>query len=258
VSKRLLHILGESWAQPELAERLDEYQRILFREIALIDLLVDGCYRSLHAFLRRSQPGRCCISPPPPPTNTAASEAASGSSGSGGGSGGSSGSGSGYDSRLWFLNADNPEFTATVAALHQQIDDGCKDKPRGNGPWPPLCDLITRVGLFDPSAQQSATAIRSRRNETASRYAKRWSSNVGLTSTGESTSGRGRSCNGEMNTGDSSIVAAGKPCEPRTISAWSGMTSSNARKPSLRFSSVLAIFTFGNAIAGSMNSSAGS
>jgi FADH2 O2-dependent halogenase len=149
--ERLLHILGESWGRPELAERLDEYQQILFREIALIDLLVDGCYRSLRSF-RAFTAWSMLYFAAATTYEHRRSEAAYGVGKGHGGNGSSGDGGAGYDSRLWFLNADNPEFTATVAALHERIDDGCNDEIAWERTVAAAVRPYNRVGLFDPEA----------------------------------------------------------------------------------------------------------
>jgi FADH2 O2-dependent halogenase len=48
--ERLAAILGEHWQKPSLAEQMREYHSSLRREIALIDLLVSGCYATRRNF----------------------------------------------------------------------------------------------------------------------------------------------------------------------------------------------------------------
>lgn len=135
--ERLLDILGQSWARPELAERLNDYQRIMFEEIALIDLLVDGCYRSLGAFRAFTAWSMLYFAAA---TTYEHRRAAAGSDGTR------------YDSRLWFLNADNPEFRAMVATLHRQIDRGRLDETAWERTVADAVRPYNRVGLFDPDA----------------------------------------------------------------------------------------------------------
>lgn len=133
--ERLLHILGESWGRADLGERLDAYQRILFQEIALIDLLVDGCYRSLGYFRAFTAWSMLYFAAATTYEHRRAS---------------AGGIGTAYDSRLWFLNADDPQFRATVATLHRSIDNGLANEASWELTVADAVRPYNRVGLFDP------------------------------------------------------------------------------------------------------------
>ena len=133
--ERLLHTLGESWGRADLGERLDAYQRILFQEIALIDLLVDGCYRSLGYFRAFTAWSMLYFAAATTYEHRRAS---------------AGGIGTAYDSRLWFLNADDPQFRATVATLHRSIDSGLANEASWELTVADAVRPYNRVGLFDP------------------------------------------------------------------------------------------------------------
>jgi FADH2 O2-dependent halogenase len=136
--ERLLHILGESWGQTDLDERLETYQQIVFRELSLIDLLVDGCYRSLGAFRAFTTWSMLYFAAA---TTYERRRAAAG------------GNGSDYNEQLWFLNADDSGFCAMVAELHRQIEQGREDEWLWERHVAAAVRPYNRVGLFDPAVR---------------------------------------------------------------------------------------------------------
>ena len=135
--ERLLHILGETWGRTTRDDRLDEYERIVFAELALIDWLVDGCYRSLGAFRAFTAWSMLYFAAATTYEHRRSS---------------AGGDGSAYDSRLWFLNADDAEFRGMVASLHRQIERGRTDESAWERQVAAAVAPYNRVGLFDPRA----------------------------------------------------------------------------------------------------------
>lgn len=134
--ERLLDILAGSWDRPELAARLCAYQDALFRELDLIDLMVDGCYRTLGRFRLFAAWSMLYFAAATTYERLRARD--------------------GYDPRLWFLNAGDDAFRELVERLYRELKQVARTDEAERAFERRLADRITpynRVGLMDPVAQ---------------------------------------------------------------------------------------------------------